>query len=94
MSPVAEQRSEKYWRRLIGRTDMEDALKRLDRLTQEEGRMATVENLRVTRAVDERVRGVTERVLAVDDRVANANDRVAEVIHGVKIIFSPEKSLI
>jgi len=61
---------------------MEDALKRLDKLTQEESRMAIAENLLATHAVDERVR-------AVDDRVANVNDRVSEVIHGMKIIFSP-----
>jgi len=76
---------------------MEDALKRLDKLTHEEARMAIAENLRATRAVDERVRGVTEQVLVVDDRVAgvddrvagvddrlaNVNDKVTEVIHGV-----------
>ena len=69
MSPVTERRSEKYGKRLIGKTDMEDALTRLDKLTQEEARMAIAENLRATHAVDEKVRGVTERVLAVDDRV-------------------------
>ena len=62
---------------------MEDALKRLDTLTQEEARMAIAENLRATHAVDDRVRGVAERVLAVDDRVANVNDKVTEVIRGV-----------
>ena len=93
MSPVTEECPEKYGKRLIGRTDMEDALKRLDKLTHEEARMAIAENLRATHAVDERVREVTEQVLAVDDRVANVSDRVAEVIHGVKIIFSPEKRL-
>ena len=76
---------------------MEDALKKLDNLTQEEARIVIAENLRVTHAVDERVRGVAEQVLAVDDRVANVdervanvddrvanvNDKVAEVIHGV-----------
>ena len=76
---------------------MEDALKRLDRLTHEEARMAVAESLRATHAVDERVRGVTEQVLAVDhtvagvddrlanvdNRVANVNDMVTEVIHGV-----------
>jgi hypothetical protein len=72
---------------------MEDALKRLDKLTQEEGRMAIAENLMATHAVDERVRLVTEQVLAVDDRVANVNDRVAEVIHGVKTIFGTKKRL-
>ena len=56
---------------------MEDALKRLDTLTQEEARMTIAENLRATHAVDERVRGVTERVLAVDDRVAGVDERVA-----------------
>jgi hypothetical protein len=86
MSPVAEESPEKYVKRLIGKTDLEDALKRLDKLTQEEGRMAIAENLLATHGVDERVR-------AVDDRVANVNDRVSEVIHGVKITFSPEKRL-
>jgi len=93
MFPVTEGCPEKYGKRLVGRTDMEDALKRLDKLTHEEARMVIAENLRATHAVDERVRGVTEQVLAVDDRVANVNDRVAEVIHGVKISFSPEKRL-
>ena len=67
--PVAEGCSEKYGKRLIGKTDMEDALKKLDNLTQEEARMMIAENLRATHAVD--------------DRVANVNDRVAEVICGV-----------
>ena len=79
--------SEKYWKTLIGKTDMEDALKKLDSLTQEEARMMNAENLRATHAVDERVRGVTERVVSVDDRVADVNDKVDEVIHGVQIIF-------
>jgi hypothetical protein len=67
---------EKFGKRLIGRTDMEDALKRLDKLTQEEARMATAEVLRVTHTID-------ERVLAVDNRVASVDDKVEEVINGV-----------
>ena len=76
---------------------MEDALMRLDKLTQEEARMMIAESLRATHAVDERVRGVSEQVLSVDervagvnervagvdDRVANVNDKVAEVIRGM-----------
>ena len=58
---------------------MEDALTRLDKLTQEEARTAIAENLRATHAVDERVGGVTERVLAVDDRVTGVDDRLAGV---------------
>ena len=55
---------------------MEDALKRLDKLTHEEARMAIAENLRATHAVDERVKEVTEQV-------ANVDDKVTAVIHGV-----------
>ena len=79
-SRVTEGCLEKYGKRLIGKTDMEDALKKLDMLTQDEARMAIAENLRATHAVDERVRGDTERML---DRVGNVNDKVAEVICGV-----------
>jgi hypothetical protein len=80
LSPVTEGCSEKYGKRLIGKNDMEDALKNLDRLTQGEARLTIAENLRATHVVDERVRGDTERVL---DRVGNVNDKVAEVICGV-----------
>ena len=39
----------------IGKKDIEDALKRLDRLTQEEARMATAETLKLTHIVDNKV---------------------------------------
>jgi hypothetical protein len=66
---LTEQCSEKYGKKLIDMADMEDALKRLDKLTQEEARMAIAENLRAT--------------LAVDERVASVDNKVAEVIDGV-----------
>jgi hypothetical protein len=53
---------------------MEDALKKLDKLTQEEARMATAEVLRATHTINEGVRVVKEQV--------------AEVIDGTQIIFS------
>jgi hypothetical protein len=58
---------------------MEDALKRLDKLTQEEARMAIAENLKATHTVDERVRGVADTVVVIEDRVAGVDDRVAGV---------------
>ena len=42
-------------KRLIERTDVEDAPERLDKLTQEEARMAVAEILKTTYAVNERV---------------------------------------
>jgi hypothetical protein len=67
MSPLTEQCSEKYGKKLIGMADMEDALKRLDKLTQEEARMAIAENMRATHAVDERVASVDNKVAEVID---------------------------
>lgn len=42
-------------RRLLGKSDIDDALKRLDTLTQEEARMATAEVLKVAHRVEDKV---------------------------------------
>jgi len=65
---------------------MEDALKRLDKLTQEETRMAAAQNLNATHTVDERVKGVVDTVEAIDNKVADVDDRVAGVGDRVKEI--------
>ena len=69
MSQLIDGRLEKYAKKLIGRTDLADALKRLDKLTHEEAWMGIAQNLKATHAVGESVRVV--------------DDRVAEVIRGV-----------
>jgi len=104
---LTERASEKYLKRLVGRTDMEDALKRLDKLTHEEARMAIAENLKATHAVDDRVKGVVDKVLDVgdavrgvdarvvniDDGVKAVNDRVTVVTDGAQTVFSWSKKL-
>ena len=65
---------------------MEDALKRLDKLTQEEARMAVAQNLKATLAVDERVRGVVDTVVVIDNRVTGVDNRVAGVDDRVKVV--------
>ena len=45
----------KYLNRLLGKTDIETALKRLDMLTQEEARMAIAEVLKVTHIMDDKM---------------------------------------
>jgi hypothetical protein len=74
MSLLTGRCSEKYGKKLIGKTDMDDALKRLDKLTQEEARMATAEVLRATHAIDE--------------RVASVDDKVTEVLNGAQTVSS------
>jgi hypothetical protein len=68
---VTELCPERYWKRLVGKTDMEDALKKLDNLTQEESWVMIAEIRKAIYAVDKRVKGV--------------DDRVAEDIHGMQI---------
>ena len=58
---------------------MEDALKKLDKLTQEEVGMAVAQNLRATQVVDERLRGVATTVVAIDERVTGVDDHVSGV---------------
>ena len=43
---------EKFLKKLLGRNDVADALKRLDKLTQEEAKMATAEVLKISRGMD------------------------------------------
>ena len=66
---------------------MEDSLKRLDKLTQEEARMATAQVLKVTHTMEEGVRGIANKVVGVDDRVANVDNKVTVVIESAQIIF-------
>ena len=74
--------SEKYLKKLLGNsTDIEDALKRLDNLTQEEAQMASAQVVKATHTVDDtgRVRGVVDIAISVDNRVASVGDQVQGV---------------
>ena len=50
-------------KKLIGKKEMEDALKRLDKLTQDEARMAAAENLRLTHVIDNKVTSLQASVI-------------------------------
>ena len=88
MTMLTERFTEKYLKKLIGKTEIEDALKRLDKLTQEEARMAAAENLKATHAVDKRVEGVADTVEAIDNRVACVDDRVVMVDNKVTEVIT------
>ncbi|KAH9167839.1 hypothetical protein EDB89DRAFT_1646827 [Lactarius sanguifluus] len=57
---IRQGRAKKYLKKLAGRTDIEDALKRLDNLTQEEARMAIAQVLRLVHGIDFKVKTVIE----------------------------------
>ncbi|KAF8265080.1 hypothetical protein EI94DRAFT_1702755 [Lactarius quietus] len=83
--------SEKYLKKLIGRKDIEDALSRLDRLTQEEARMAIAQVLKVAHnvkdgveIVGDQVKGVGDQIKDVDGKVMGVSDKVMGVDDKVK----------
>jgi hypothetical protein len=51
----------KILKKLLGKNDIEDALKKLDTLTMEEARMAIAETLKVTNRVDDKVDKVDDQ---------------------------------
>ena len=69
--------------------DLEDALKKLDRLTQEEARMAHAEVLRIAHGirdgveiVDGKIDDVVDKVEDVGGKVQCVDDKVQVVIDG------------
>ena len=59
----------KYAKKLVGRTDIEDALGRLDGLTQDEARMAAAMVLKATHGVDNKVQAIDDKVDLIIDGV-------------------------
>ena len=80
-------------KKVTGRTDIDDALARLDRLTEEEARMAAAQCLKATHVVhdgvisvdnhiqqvDNKVQGVDDKVQGVDSKVQGVGDKVQQV---------------
>jgi len=82
--PKIDLHAEKYLNKLIGRKDVEDALQRLDALTQEEARMAAAEVLTITRDIDDKIKDVDDKVKDVDDKVKDVDDKIKDVDDKVK----------
>ncbi len=75
-------------KKLVGRTDIEDALGRLDQLTQDEVRMAAAQGLKATHEVDDKVQTIKGEVHAVDDRVRDVDDKIDLIIDGVQLTLN------
>jgi len=58
---------------------MEDSLRKLDKLTQEEALMAAAEHVRITRSVQGKVMGVDDKVIGVDNKVRGVEEEVQHV---------------
>jgi hypothetical protein len=69
---------------LTGNREIEDGLESLDKLTQEEARMASAEQLKMTHSVGDRVRGVESQVQDVSSKVQDVEDRVQGIDTNVR----------
>jgi hypothetical protein len=76
---LADRFLESFLKRLAGRTDIEDALQRLDKLTQEEGRMAIAEGLKATHGIDNKVEDVGDQVKDVDNKIQGVDNKIQGV---------------
>lgn len=72
---------------LIGNTDVEDALQRLNNLTEEEARIASAELRRTTHSLGEGVHRVGRVVEDIVDEVQYVQDRVESVGEGVQDVL-------
>ena len=66
-------------RKLAGNTEIEDSLEKLDKLTQEEARMAAGEQIVIMRSVGNKVTAVDDRVKGIDDRVQGVDQKLEQV---------------
>ncbi|KAH9066283.1 hypothetical protein EDB87DRAFT_703626 [Lactarius vividus] len=97
---IRQGRARKYFKMLAGRRDIEDALERLDRLTQEEAWMATAETLGLTHNVNDKVNsvslqmeGVNKGVQDVDGKVVRVEARVQGVDKEVQRVYDKVRAM-
>jgi hypothetical protein len=74
--------TEKFLKRFVGRTDVEDALERLDAVTKEETPMTVARNLEVTHHVDNNVEEMKGVIHDVDHNVKATRD-------GMQPLYNP-----
>ena len=86
-------RTEKYFRKLAGMADLEDAVKKLDRLTQEEARMANAEVMRITHNIRDEVKVVDGKVEELGDEVGDVGGKVRCVDEKVQVVIDGTRSL-
>ena len=87
-------RVEKFFRKLAGMADLEDALKKLDRLTQEEARMALAEVRKIAHNVRDEVKVVDGKVERVENKVEVMGDKVEDIGDKVQVVIDGAHGLL
>ncbi|KAH9039461.1 hypothetical protein EDB83DRAFT_2295745, partial [Lactarius deliciosus] len=83
---MKESRAKKFVKRVTGRTDLEDGLKKLDKLTKEESLLASAQLLKVTHDIQNQVMVVANGVEGVDQKVQVVVAQVEDVKCDVQVV--------
>ncbi|KAH9036079.1 hypothetical protein EDB84DRAFT_1437750 [Lactarius hengduanensis] len=83
---MQQSRAKRFLKKVAGWTDLEDGLKKLVKLTDEEVAMASAQILKVTHTIDNKVTAVGDGVKGVDEKVQVVNDNVKAVDDKVQTI--------
>ena len=91
---MTKQYPEKYVKKLIGRNDLKHALKRFDKLTNEESRVATAEVLRATHVITENLHVVNDRITNTDSAARDAVEVMQQTARAVNQVQGSSPYLI
>ncbi|KAH9008648.1 hypothetical protein EDB84DRAFT_1571881 [Lactarius hengduanensis] len=89
---MEQSRAKKIIQKVAGRTDLEDGPRKLDKLTNEKVAMASVQFVKVTHKIDNKVTGIDDGVRGVDVKVQVVNDNVKAVGDKVQRIADDGKA--
>jgi hypothetical protein len=80
---------EKFLKKIAGITKLDDGLKKLDKMTNEEARMANAEGLRLGYDIEKKVEGVDQKVQRVGAQVKVVEEKVNDAKRSSLLVFSP-----
>ena len=78
---------------MIGRTDLEDGIKTVDKLTNEEVVMAIAQLLEVAHKIDNNVTDVNEGVRRVDENVVVVKGGVQLANDNIKVVYDKMQTM-
>ncbi|KAH9173158.1 hypothetical protein EDB89DRAFT_2242373 [Lactarius sanguifluus] len=81
---MKQSRFKKFLKKAAGTTKLEDGLKKLDKMTNDEARMAGAELLRIAHDIDEKVEGVDNKLQGVGIQVKKIDENVQGVNKDVR----------
>ncbi|KAI9437172.1 hypothetical protein H4582DRAFT_2129604 [Lactarius indigo] len=85
---MKQSRAKKFLKKVAGGTDLEDGLKKLEKLTNEEVVMASSQVLKVTHTIDNKVTAVGDGMKGVEEKVQVVESEVRVVESEVQVVKS------